>query len=106
MRECLRPAAISSWLKPAWYDYYLHAQHEHAAEKKCETCHHVYDQTQQKLVYQKGAEESCRSCHRDVPEEKRPSFRTASHTKCVNCHLEKSRAGRTAGPSSITGMGT
>lgn len=80
------------------FDYYLHYQHEKGLEKKCEFCHHIYNEEEKKLVYKKETESSCRDCHREKDEEKRRSFRKVAHTDCINCHIGRKKEGKKAGP--------
>jgi hypothetical protein len=97
--ECHVPRDEGQWIKPVEFDYYLHYEHEKANEKKCELCHHIYDEAAKKLVYKKETESSCRDCHRQKDEEKRRSFRKVAHSDCINCHLQKAKEGKKAGPS-------
>ena len=80
------------------FDYSLHARHAQAYPEKCDPCHHVYDEAQQKLVYEKGTEEACRACHGTEDVEKTPSLANASHRECVGCHLTRLAEGLEAGP--------
>ncbi len=79
----------SSSRQPMGFDTSLHARHVTAHEKKCEQCHHKYDEKEKKLIYVKGEEESCRDCHKQEAKEKQPSLRMSTHVKCINCHLQK-----------------
>jgi len=85
------------------FDYSLHHRHDRAEDGKCETCHHVYDEEQGKLVYQKGAESACRNCHGSKDEGRNPSLRRAVHDDCVNCHTNRSAAGEKSGPVHCVG---
>lgn len=89
---------VVSSRQPMGFDNSLHYRHDKALEKKCETCHHVYDETAKKLVYAKGKEGSCRYCHKDVTEENRVSLRLAAHVGCVDCHQKTIAQNKTAGP--------
>ena len=71
------------------FDNSLHARHVQAHEKKCETCHHEYDEKTKKLFYAKGKEGTCRYCHKEQQEENRQSMRVSSHIACINCHLKE-----------------
>ena len=42
--ECHRPDLPEEWIKPVVFDYGIHNKHEKASEKKCELCHHIYDE--------------------------------------------------------------
>jgi hypothetical protein len=52
----------------------------------CSACHHVLDQTANKLVYAKGQEGSCRYCHLELPQQGVMSLQQASHQQCLECH--------------------
>jgi hypothetical protein len=80
------------------FDYSLHARHARAFPEKCDTCHHVYDEALQKLVYQKNTEESCGSCHGPEDVDQTPSLANASHRDCVSCHLRRTASQLEAGP--------
>ncbi len=67
-------------------DNSLHYRHAKAAQNKCETCHHEYDEKAKKLFYAKGKEGTCRYCHKERTEENRISMPLASHISCVECH--------------------
>ncbi len=95
-------AATSQWVAMHW-DYSLHARHDQVFPDKCGTCHHVYNKAEKKLEYKKGAEDSCSACHGDHDEGKNLSLTNASHTSCVGCHLERSKAGEKAGPTDCVG---
>jgi hypothetical protein len=97
-----RPPGISARAAMR-FDYSLHARHAIAAEEKCETCHHVWDEASGKLRYEKGAEESCRTCHGAVDVGRNFSLANASHRSCVSCHLERSAAAAKGGPTRCVG---
>jgi hypothetical protein len=80
------------------FDASLHARHALAYPEKCDACHHIYDEVQRKLTYQKGTEEACRSCHGAVDVERTLSLANAAHNDCVSCHLARSRAQQKGGP--------
>lgn len=84
--------------RPIGLDKSLHFRHEKALEKKCEQCHHVYDEKAKKLIYEKGKEGTCRYCHKEMSEENRISMRLAAHTDCVACHRALQVQHKTAGP--------
>lgn len=92
-----QPRAMSG-RQPIGMNLSLHARHEKAMEKKCEKCHHVYDEKAKKLVYEKGKEGTCRYCHGQMSVENRLSMRLASHTGCVACHLDLQSRNKTSGP--------
>ena len=98
------PQAVSSW-QPIGMDKSLHYRHAKSQEQgqKCGQCHHEYDEKVQKLVYVEGKESSCRYCHKDQTEEKRVSFREASHQACITCHQETLAKKKEAGPVQCAG---
>lgn len=83
------------------FDKSLHYRHIKAADNACETCHHVYDEAAQKLVYKKGEEDDCKTCHLEQAVDNTPGYQEAAHLQCVNCHHEElaknSEAGQTIG---------
>ena len=97
--ECHRekPDIVSSG-QPMGMDKSLHFRHVKAHEKKCEQCHHEYDEKTEKLIYAKGKEGTCRYCHKDQTEENRISMREASHISCVDCHLKTKAKEMASGP--------
>ncbi|MDL2306709.1 cytochrome c family protein [Desulfovibrio sp. OttesenSCG-928-C06] len=63
----------------------------------CGACHHVYDAEAKKLVPDYEPAEGCRSCHGEsaVANPANPgsmilSFKDASHSACISCHLDMS----------------
>ena len=56
--------ATEQWY-PATFEHFRHIE---AMEAGCDTCHHAYDEEQNKLVYQKGEEASCGECHGEKDE--------------------------------------
>ena len=101
--ECHKPVSRKEWIKPVVFHYGLHYQHEKVTDKKCELCHHIYDEERKKLVYKQGAESSCRDCHRQNDEKKRRSYRSVAHADCINCHLQRESEGKESGPSNCEG---
>ncbi len=70
------------------FDKSLHARHVQAHEKKCDQCHHEYDEKTRKLFYAKGKEGTCRYCHKEQTKENLLSIRVSSHVACINCHIK------------------
>lgn len=112
-RECHREEKVPA---PAWrpidFDRSLHYRHIKFPEIRfepqryntnCGACHHVYDEKLQKTVYKQGEEGSCRYCHKAVKTDDTRSWPNAAHTMCVNCHLEKLKQKREAGPIQCAG---
>ena len=77
----------ASFVQPMGFDKSLHYRHVKAHEKKCETCHHEYDEKTKKLFYAKEKEGTCRYCHQLESKDNRLSMRISSHIACINCHL-------------------
>ncbi len=89
--------------RPIALDKSLHYRHVKANDKKCETCHHVFNDQTKKLVYAKGEEGACLYCHGEVKEENRISYQKAAHQACVVCHREFSVKNKDAGPVECAG---
>ncbi len=89
--------------RPLALDKSLHYRHVKAMDKKCEQCHHAYNEQTKKLFYDKGKEGACLYCHKTVTEENRISGRLASHQACVGCHQQKTAAKLDAGPVNCIG---
>ena len=85
------------------FDYSLHQRHVTAMEKKCETCHHVYNELTKKLEYKKEAEDACRDCHGDVDDGNTLSLKNAVHRDCVGCHLDRNEQKLKSGPIGCIG---
>ncbi len=102
--EChqAEPPAVSN-RAPMGMDQSLHYRHVKAQEKKCELCHHKYDEIRDKLYYAKGEEGTCRYCHKEETEENRISMRLASHISCLECHREVLKKEEVAGPVRCSG---
>ncbi|MEW6079797.1 MAG: sulfate respiration complex hexadecaheme cytochrome HmcA [Thermodesulfobacteriota bacterium] len=89
--------------RPMGFDASLHFRHSEARQKKCEQCHHEYDEKEQKLFYAKGQEGTCRYCHRAETTDKVISMRLASHMACVNCHAGNLARKMESGPIDCAG---
>jgi hypothetical protein len=102
--EChvTQPGVMSSW-QPIGMDNSLHYRHSKAQNKKCEACHHEYNEATKKLFYAEGKEGTCRYCHRDVKEDNRESMRSVSHTACISCHQKNLSKNENAGPITCSG---
>ncbi len=84
-------------------DKSLHYRHVKANEKKCELCHHEYNEQTKALYYAKGKEGACVYCHKDVTEDNRIADRPASHIACIGCHRKLTAEKKDAGPSQCSG---
>ena len=89
--------------QPMGFDLSLHSRHAEANEKKCENCHHEYDEKTKKLFYAKGKEGTCRYCHQDQTIDNRISMRLASHIACINCHSKTLAQKLDSGPVNCAG---
>lgn len=85
------------------FDYALHHRHDKAENGKCETCHHVYDEKEGKLVYKEGEEAACSDCHGEKDEGRTLSLRRAAHDDCVSCHIAREAEGQKSGPQLCVG---
>ena len=85
------------------FDYSLHYRHQRAYQSKCDACHHLYDEKQQKLLYRKGAEDACSACHPRAPQPGATALGDAVHTACVNCHIGRQGQGKATGPQHCAG---
>lgn len=102
--EChVEDRKVISSRQHAGLDKSLHYRHVQANDKKCESCHHEYDEKKKKLFYAKGKEGACFYCHQEMGEDNISSRKAASHASCIGCHREKIAANRPAGPDSCTG---
>ncbi len=101
--DCHKKDTASSSRLPMGFDKSLHFRHSKAQEKKCEQCHHKYDEKAKKLVYAKEKEGSCRFCHMKETEENRISMKLASHLSCIDCHRKKLAKKIHAGPVKCAG---
>ena len=102
--EChvTQPGVMSSW-QTIGMDNSLHYRHSKALGKKCEACHHEYNEATKKLFYAEGKEGTCRYCHRSVKEDNRESMRSVSHTACISCHQKNLAKNEDAGPITCSG---
>ena len=92
------PKVISD-RQPMGLDKSLHYRHSKALEKKCEKCHHVYNEEKKALEYVKGQEGSCRYCHGEIKIENRIAARQAYHEACIGCHKQRMADNQTSGPN-------
>lgn len=89
--------------KPMGFDKSLHFRHSEARQKKCEQCHHEYDEKEKKLFYAKGKEGTCRYCHQTETKDDVISMRLASHMACINCHAGNLAKKMESGPIDCAG---
>lgn len=101
--ECHKPRDLESVRQPMGFDKSLHYRHVKAQDKKCERCHHAYNEEKKELYYAKGKEGTCRYCHKEQKEENRISMREASHLDCINCHRDTLAKNKLAGPVECSG---
>jgi hypothetical protein len=102
--EChVKDKPVQSTWAPIELDKSLHYRHVKANDKKCENCHHAYNDKTKSLYYAKGEEGACVYCHKEQTEDNRISDRLASHEACVGCHKKLTAKGRDAGPIQCSG---
>ena len=98
-----QPAVVPHRMR-MFFDYSLHQRHQEAAKKKCEKCHHLYDEKKKKLYYEKDKEVACFDCHLDRDQGTNPSWPNAAHTDCLNCHIDlKQKGEKKRGPVTCSG---
>ncbi len=95
-------APPTNW-QPIGLDKSLHYRHVKANDKKCESCHHAYNDRTKALFYDKGKEGACLYCHKEQTEENRISNRLASHQSCSTCHRQLATDNKDAGPVQCAG---
>ncbi|MDM8524399.1 cytochrome c3 family protein, partial [Desulfococcaceae bacterium HSG8] len=100
---CHNEDTVTSSAQPMGFDKSLHFRHSKAQEKKCERCHHEFDEKTKKLIHVKEKEDSCRSCHKKETRENRISMKLASHLSCIDCHKKVIAQKKTAGPVKCSG---
>jgi hypothetical protein len=96
-------ALFSSSRQPMGFDKSLHFRHSEAQEKKCERCHHEYDEKAKKLFYAKDKEGTCRYCHKSETKDNLISMRLASHMACIDCHRKNQAKNLITGPVECSG---
>ena len=97
-----RPELVSKW-QPIGMDKSLHYRHSKSQNKKCEACHHQFNEVTKKLYWAEGQEGTCRYCHKEITEENRISLRLASHLACIDCHRQTLAKFDDAGPITCGG---
>lgn len=100
--EChVRQTPVTAARQAVNFDRSLHYRHAEAANQKCETCHHGYDEASRKLIPDQGQEAACQSCHKEQPRDNFISYQAAAHQACIGCHQQelekKGEAGQTIG---------
>jgi hypothetical protein len=95
-------APASTW-QPIVMDKSLHYRHIKANDKKCELCHHQYNEKTKALYYAKGKEGACVYCHKEVTEDNRIDDQQASHIACIGCHRKLTAKHKDAGPHQCSG---
>lgn len=103
------PVPASNW-KAVSMDKSLHYRHiasdaipKGGADANCAACHHKLDEQTKKLVPAPGEEQNCFTCHKDEPQGEVKDLKTASHTACVNCHVEVAAQKLDSGPATCEG---
>lgn len=92
------PASDQITRRPApEFDHTLHE--EVLDDPGCGACHHVLDDTTNKLVYSEGEEGPCIECHLEKKQEDIPAIREANHGSCNTCHRDLKKQKKPAGPT-------
>ncbi|MCF6248259.1 MAG: cytochrome c family protein [Desulfobacula sp.] len=77
-----------------------HTLHEDALEEPgCGACHHILDETSNKLIYSQGDESNCSECHAQTAVDDIPGLREANHASCTACHRDLKKVKEPAGPT-------
>jgi hypothetical protein len=99
--EChrVKKYAPAAWPKVA-FDYAVHDKHDKALEQKCDLCHYMSPERQQKLA---GTKPEHRDWLLDADPAKSLADRNAAHLKCLNCHLTRATEKQKAGPLTCAG---
>jgi hypothetical protein len=82
----------SDWPEVA-FDYYLHDKHDKALEEKCELCHYLSPEREEKLKAE-GKEPVCQDWLWELDEKNSLTVEEAAHPRCINCHLERKEEGK------------
>lgn len=71
---------------------FRHDEHnESAGIEECNECHHVYDETGQKLEDESSEDQLCSGCHQEAASGRKPGLMKAFHTNCKGCHLKENK---------------
>ncbi|ACV68168.1 sulfate respiration complex hexadecaheme cytochrome HmcA [Desulfohalobium retbaense] len=88
----------------------LHARHVASKDiafkdkdKNCGSCHHKYDEAQDKLIWAEGEEGTCRYCHGETTQDDVRALPEAAHTQCLSCHRSLIEKDKESGPLSCQG---
>ncbi len=77
-----------------------HTLHEDALEEPgCGACHHILDETTNKLIYSEGDESNCSECHEQTAMDDTLALREANHASCTACHRDLKKSKKPAGPT-------
>ena len=82
---------------PAAFSHDLHM--EAFYDQGCGVCHHVYDNSAGKLVYNEGEEYACIDCHEKKADSNVPALREAFHGSCTACHRNMIKKKIITGPT-------
>lgn len=96
-------AQYASSRQPMGFDNSLHFRHAEAQGKKCERCHHEYNEKTKTLFYAKEKEGTCRYCHTSETKDNLISMRSASHIACIDCHQKNQDKHLANGPVNCLG---
>ena len=90
--------------KKAKLAFFPHAVHQGNFE--CAICHHSKDDAGKQISYsEEMAISKCESCHNKASSmpNKLNTFKNAAHELCKKCHVERTKEGKTAGPTKCNG---
>jgi hypothetical protein len=102
--EChVRRSTPVSSRRPASFSYGLHDAHIKATDKKCATCHTLYDETKKRFVYREGVAGGCGDFFGADTAAVRLALRSAAHKTCITCHMKSKSSGKKSGPITCRG---
>jgi len=70
---------------PAIFEHDVH--NEMAGLDDCAECHHLYDESGQKLEGESSEDQMCSDCHELEDVGRKPGLRKAFHNNCKGCHV-------------------
>jgi hypothetical protein len=71
---------------------FYHDEHNELAElDDCAECHHLYDESGEKLEDESSEDQACAECHGDEDEGTKPGLMKAYHRNCKGCHMAEKK---------------
>jgi hypothetical protein len=86
----------------AVFDYVMHDRHQTTLEKRCELCHYLPPDVQQRLAAE-GKEPTSQDWLRVEEPGKSWEGRAQAHERCIRCHLDRAAKRLAAGPVECAG---